>query len=337
MGREHGPASRRCAESADRGAFISASAKLAAALLLVLAGAVAAHLFDPGNWPALAIDIMHSLHGTGFAILSLFVYWLLQRRYPQSFNYVIAAGVTMGIGLLSEAAQVPGPRAAELSDLIEDGLGILGALGLLAAFDHRVRQQLRAPAHLLLSGGAAIALGIACLPSVWYTYALIEQKRAFPAIVTFESAWERSAFYVPRDEKPARLVPPPESWIADGNTIARFEEAGRWGIFLVLKTVTNWRGYNKLTFVAASDGEPFVLDIGIRDRPDKSTGKEQAVFYKTFVAGPEPRRYSIGFDEIGMQAAHGPLDFSRVESVVLSAAKPGSGVKILLDDFRLER
>jgi hypothetical protein len=310
--------------------------KAVVVLVLLLAGVVTAHLFDPDNWPALAIDVMHSLHGSGFAVVAVFVYWLLQKTYPRSFNYLIAAAITMGMGMLAELAQVSGAREAQATDLIEDGLGILGALGLLAAFDPRVNRHLSSRGQVLLKSGAGLALSIVFIPSLWFSYALIEQHRAFPTIVTFERAWERSAFYTPREDQPVSFMPAPDGWIGEGTTIAQFEEAGRWGIFVVLKTVTNWRRYNKLTFVAASTSGSFVFDIGIRERSRRNASKDQAIFYKTFLAGPEPQRYTIGLDEIGSRSVNSPFDLSRVESVVLSAAKPGTGVKILLDDFRLE-
>ena len=95
--------------------------------------------------------------------------------------------------------------------------------------------------------------------------------------------------------------------------------------------------YRRLSFVAAAPGEPSEFKVRIKDIWPKESEKQPARFYKTFVVGPEPERYTINFAEIEAQASDGPFDFSRVQSILLTAAKPGSRVEILLDDFRLEK
>jgi len=309
--------------------------KLIAALAIVVAGAIAAHRFNPVNWPPLAHDILHSFHGTGFALLAVIVWWLLQRRYPDSFNYLLAAGITMGIGIVSEAAQIPGPRDAQFNDLIVDGLGVFGALGLLAAFDPQARSQLTRPVQVILPTIAGVALGIACVPSVWFSYALVQQHRAFPHLLTFEHAWESAVYSQPERQRPV-LVESPANWPGGGGTVARSREAGRWGIFISIKPAIDWNEYSRLSFVVASAGEPIAMDIAVKDIRQKDVEKEQSRFYKAFQAGPEPRRITVTFEEIARGASNGPFDFSKIESIVLSAAKPGSGAEVLLDDFRLE-
>ena len=305
-------------------------------LAVVVTAVIGLHRFSPDNWPSLAVDIIHSLHGSGFAVLALIIYWFLRRRFPSRVNYLLAAVITMAIGLVSEAAQIPGPRDAQFSDLLIDGLGIFGALGFLAAFDPSVRRQLRKSTRVLLPALAGTALAIAGIPSLWLSYALVQQYRAFPTLLTFEHNWERAIYKQPEHRRPL-LIAVPTGWPVTNGTIARSSEAGRWGIFLSLKPVQNWSAFRSLSFIAASPGRPFVFDVAIKDVRQKKVEKEQARFYKKFQVGPEPKRYTISFAEIESEASNGPFDFTLVESVVLSAADPGTGVEILLDDFRLEQ
>jgi hypothetical protein len=91
-----------------------------ALLALVAAASIAAHLFKPTTWPPLGSDILHSMHGPGFALIALLILWYYQNQSRSNINYVLAAAIAMGIGLISEIAQIPGIRNAEAKDLVVD-------------------------------------------------------------------------------------------------------------------------------------------------------------------------------------------------------------------------
>lgn len=286
------------------------------------------------DWPKLGIDILHSLHGPGFAAIALAVFWYLQSRQASIINYVLAAAITMGIGVISEVAQIPGPRDAQVKDLVIDALGIIGALGVTASFDKRVRSSITTPARLLLPAVAGTALAVACVPTLWFSYALVEQRQAFPSLLTFEHAWETAAFGQTATRRPDVIDAPP-AWPTSGRKVSRSIEDGRWGIFLSTHPVQDWREYTSLSFVAASAGETFAMDIGVTDSP-KDEEYHGARYYKSITVGPEPKRYTVSFEDIQAAAKNRPFDFSLVESVVFSAAKPGGGQELLLDDIQLE-
>ena len=303
-------------------------------LAAVIAAAVASHLFNPTDWPPLALDILHSLHGPGFALLALAVFWYLQSRCVSTINYLLAAGITMGIGLISEIAQIPGPRDAQFKDLLVDAIGILGALGITASFDRRVRSAINKSARLLLPTIAGVALAIACVPTLWYSYALVSQQRAFPVLLSFEQTWETATISRTNGLKPSRVAAP-DDWPVDGATIAHGTEAGRWGIFLSLHLSPDWQGYSKLSFVAASADAEFPLALCIRDiRPDRKSRRNR--FCKHLTVNSEAQRFVVEFDEIRLAMEGRPFDFTRVEALVFSASKPGDGRELLLDDIRLE-
>jgi len=248
-------------------------------------------------------------------------------------NYPLAAAITMAIGLISEIAQIPGPRDAQLSDLMVDALGIVGALGVTAAFDRRVRSLITMPVRLLLPTVSGTALAIAIVPTLWLGYAFVEQQRAFPALLTFDHAWETATFGQTAQRQPEVIDAPP-GWPIKGDKISRSSENGRWGIFLSLHPARDWHGYAGLSFVAASGGEGFAMDIGVTDMP-KGEQHHSEHYYKSVTVGPEPKRYTLTFKEVRTAAKDRPFDFSRVKSVVFSAAKPGGRQELLLDDIHL--
>lgn len=321
-------------ESARAKPIVNSPLRVVALLAAVIATAIALHLFNPTDWPALGVDILHSLHGPGFAAIALGILWYLQSRCASVINYILAAGITLGIGLISEVAQIPGPRDAQVEDLVVDALGIIGAIGVTASFDKKVRSSLATPARILLPAVSATALAIACVPTLWLSYAMVEQQRAFPSLLTFEHAWETATIGQTATQRPDVTDAPP-GWPTVGQKVSHSSEDGRWGILLSVHPVQDWRGYASLSFVAASAGESFAMDIGVKDLP-KGDEYQGIRFYKSITVGPEPKRYAVTFEEIQAAAKDRPFDFSLVDAVVFSAAKPGGGQELLLDDVRLE-
>ncbi len=277
---------------------------------------------------------MHSLHGPGFALIAITVFCYLQSQHASTGNYLLTAGIAMGIGLISEISQIPGSRNAQLKDLVVNGIGIIGALGLAGSFDKQLRSKIGNLARLSLPAVASIALTITFVPTIWYGYALVKQKQAFPTLLEFEHRWERATFNQPGSQSP-NLVQTPAGWPIDGSTIAHAAEAGQWGIFLSLHPLPDWQGYSTLSFVVASTGAEFPMAFCIRDvRPDKNSLSNR--FCKRIYVNVTPQRVHISFDEIQSKMEERLFDFSRVEAVVFSASRPGNGMELLIDDIRLE-
>ncbi len=249
-------------------------------------------------------------------------------------NYLLAAGISMGIGLISEISQIPGPRDAAIKDLVVDGIAILGALGIIASFDRRVRSAINKPVRWLMSAVASVALIIACVPTLWYSYAMVQQHRAFPVLLSFEQAWETATFDQTADRRPD-VVDAPANWPVEGDKVSHSTEDGRWGIFLSIHPVQDWRGYSQLTFVAAANSSRFAMDIGVREASPADQANANR-YYSSVRVELDPQRFTITFEEIRTAMKDRPFDFSRVEAVVFSAASPGDRNELLIDDIRLE-
>ena len=226
-------------------------ARSATIALIVIIGAIAAHLFSPAQASALLNSLIHSLHGPGFALIAAISFYLVGPRQHVLLRYIIAGAVAALIGLLSEIAQIPGPRNAEFSDLVVDGLGIFGALGMLASFDPRIRSYFNKNLRALVSVTAGIALVLTFVPSTWYAYAMTEQSSAMPTLLSFESRWESATYSQPAGKHP-ELLPAPSGWPVTNSTIARANESGKYGIFLSLHPAQDWRDYSCLLYTSPS-------------------------------------------------------------------------------------
>ena len=289
---------------------------------------------QPTSWSPIGIQILHTLHGPGFAILALLILWYLQNQCRSNINYVLAGAIAMGIGVASEIAQIPGTRDAQIEDLVVDALGILGALGVSASLDRRVRKVVPRWLRLFMPALAGAALAVACIPTLWFSHALVQQKRAFPTLLTFENRWETAAFGQTESERP-KLVEAPAGWPSDGAIVARARESGRWGILLSMHPLPDWTEYKTLSFIAASIEERISMDICIKDK-SKLNNSNGNLSCRSLRVDSTPRLYSIAIADIQAATKLQPFDIANIDAIVFSVAKPGTGSEVLFDDIRLE-
>lgn len=309
---------------------------LIALIILASVGAIAvAHRFDPAQPSQLADKLLHSLHGPGFAAVALVLFAAFRRYRRGPSNYLQAGVAAMAIGVLSEAAQIPGPRDAQVSDLIVDGIGIVGVLGILALFDREITSLLRKRHKRMLAITSIVALAATFSPTFWYGYVIVEQSRAMPRLITFEHLWETATYRQSHRRRP-ELRASPSGWPGSGDTVAYAEESGRSGIFIRLYPYPDWSGYSSLRFVAASgSSSSHDIMIAIRDiRPGYETNTNR--YTERFIVGPDPSWYEISLEKVRAVEQQRPFDIGHVESLVLSATTPGSQATILMGDFRLE-
>ena len=110
-----------------------------------------AHRYLPSQISHLAHEAIRSLHGPGFGLVALLMMLLLRTVDRPVAGYVKAAAFAMVLAAASEAAQIPGPREAEVGDLLTDALGIIAFLGMAAILDRGIRQTIGTSRVLLLA------------------------------------------------------------------------------------------------------------------------------------------------------------------------------------------
>lgn len=297
--------------------------------------AIVAHRFSPSQATALVGLFLHSLHGPGFAAIALLAYWSIGPTRPSMRRYIVAGGSAAAIAVISEIAQIPGPRDAQISDLVVDALGILGALGILAVVNENVIANLTRVQRGILALSSTVALTAAIAPSAWYGYVLVWQRASMPALLAFERQFESPMYWQTANLDPL-LVATPENWPVDSRTALRAREDGEWGILVRIHPYPDWSEYSALTFVAASTSdEVHEVAVGIRDIAEKP-GETPVRYYTNIIVGPEPETYRIALADVKLIGGERPFDLAHVEALVLSASRPGGSVEIIVDEFRLE-
>lgn len=298
----------------------------AGALLAALAVVIAMHRFDPAGMSALAGRALRSLHGSGFAAIAIAVGWGLRPWMTGWWRIGLALAVCLAISLLAELSQVPGPRNAEVADLIVDGAGIIAGLGFVAALDSSLGFGASPWTRRAVAIASTLALAVIVAPTLWLTAAIGVRNANLPVLLSFESPLERELYAGMQTTPPLRIAAPP-GWASGGNMIGHGTAEGRWGTMLAMAPYHDWHAYQAVSFLVASAGEDPV-DVGVMLRSNRKN------FYRRFSVGPEPQRVRIAFTDI--RAKRPDFDFSDVRSLVVSAAEPGEPYEVLFDDFRLE-
>lgn len=307
-----------------------------AAITIAFLGAITyLHVRSTAGVSHIGDAFLSSLHGPGFAFIAIFVLSVLRLYHRRPASYLHAGIVAMGIGVFSEAVQLPGPRDASASDLVLDAVGIIGGLSTFAVFDRELRSRLAKKTLVGLIVTSGLALSLTFLPTAWYAYAAVAQYRALPTLLAFEKVWERETY---RDtfKNPPKLLPATPRWPEGSNTIAYTKESMRRGVLISIEPYPDWSNYSALSFVAASPNER-TQDIVISIRDIRKSGAPRAnIYLQEFRIGPTPTRYVIPLEKIQSAVTQRPFDVSRVSAFALLAATPRSGTELLLDDFRLE-
>jgi hypothetical protein len=293
------------------------------------------HVRAPVLGSNLDASFQDSLHGPGFAFVTVLIVAFLRLFRHGAVNYRLAGLLAMSIGVLSEAAQVFFPRDASIEDLIADCLGVIAGLGFVALLDPSVRKRLKR--RNLIGAGIAtfFAIALTFIPTLFYGYAAISQWHAMPRILTFEENWEYAIYQQTWWTRPKRLSPP-ESWPKTHQVSALATETGRYRILIRIETTPDWTANRSLNFVASSATQDSIkVQLIVRQHPDKNR-RRKGVFRKTLEVDSTYKQFKIPLTEIMNAADNAPLDLGRVSSIAILAIDEKPNASIWLDDFYLE-
>jgi hypothetical protein len=297
---------------------------------------VVSHRYLPQQPSPLATTFIHSLHAPGFAIIAAAGWWFFRRQSVGPAAYLWAAVIATTAAILGEAAQVPGPRNARLSDIGTDMIGIFGALGSIVILDQAARSTLAKRMLLILVPMTFLALFFTFRHSFSSGTTLILRSQSMPGLLSFEHSWE-SRMYTASQGGPASIIANPDGWPdGGGSSVLKVEAAGRWNVVLRLHPYPNWSGYENLSFVVAStDGKAHALTVAVSDTPE-SPSETWSRQYAHATVYASPRRIVIPLKQLAPDDNPEPLDFRHVSEVILTTDYQDAPTTLLLDDFRLE-
>jgi len=303
--------------------------------LLLAVAVLMAHQYLPDRISDLGHEAIRSLHGPGFGLVALMMMLLLRDSERPSVAYVKAAVFAMGLATLSEAAQIPGPREAEVEDLITDALGIAAFLGCAAILDRGVRNTMGKGQVAVLVLISIPALALTLQPTAWLSYALIKRAQALPTILSFDESWEQT--FSSGVDGQVEFIPAPAGWPEGSGNIAKLHSAGRFGLMLHIRPHPDWSEYSAVSFVAATSNEEFRhIALGLWGI-DPGDGTQQGRYYTRAKVNQDPARYCILFDRLNSSTSQQDFDLTQVYEMLVGATQAEIGVELLVDDFRLEK
>ncbi|GEM_PF-2682646 len=300
---------------------------------LASAAVIAAHVV---NIPAQshAAQIIHNgLHAPGFGIVALLTYLLLRLSFGFRTAMLAALVFASGLAFLSELAQYFGERDASLEDLVADLIGIAGFLTPALLLDRNVRAYAGAAGSAVLSIVCASALYFSLEPILSGASTLYQRALHFPALATFDSDWELHVFR-PLNHTPIRLQPAENGALSGaGGRIAVLEMSDVDYAGLIIDAYPDWRGYDVLTFVAATDGvDELTITVRIHDVHHNDRWNDR--FNTQLVVTRNAQRFEIPLDAVH-HGAHREMDMEQLAQVIVYARRTEPGAMLILDDFKL--
>lgn len=260
-------------------------------------------------------------------------------------NYVLALGVTVAFGGLTEILQGLGSRHAELWDFIRDVLGGSAILLLAFGFDRRADPH---PTHgrlsraqecslrVILAFVAMILLAVAFLRVTTVAIAYLRRDAIFPRICEFDDRWQTTLVGV--QDAVLTNGEPPAGWGRELSNLVRrltFLPA-RYPGMSILEPHPDWTGYERLVFQVYSE-EPAPVGLVLRINDSRHNNAYGDRFNRTLVIQPGSNRISIALDDVRRAPTTRLMDMTHIRGLTLFAVDPPMPFSVYLDGFRLER
>ncbi|MBN1608694.1 MAG: hypothetical protein JW940_18850 [Polyangiaceae bacterium] len=252
-------------------------------------------------------------------------------------HHVVAGGTVLVVGGGLEIAQFFVPGEPSLPDLARDALGAAAAL-VLSHSRHVEptrawgRRRLRAWALRAL-GASLLCLGLA--PSFGAARAILLRHRAFPVLLTFESAWE-TRFASTTGNATLEFVPPPRDFTrAQGHGVGKVVFAGsKYPALELDEPFGDWSAFDALVFDVYSP-EPGPIGLGIRVH-DRGHGHAYDDRFNA-EADIRPGQNTISIPVAAIRATSGrSMRLDRIQAAIVFLYRPRRATTLYFDSFRLD-
>ena len=289
-------------------------------------------------------EIQNTGHVPLFGVISLAMFALsvqllgnvVKKRFV---HYVIAATVTFCIGLVTELAQIIGPRDADVWDQVRNTAGIIIFLGAYLTFDRKMREPLQRLGRRiipLIRGAVAVLIVVIIIPVTLWVDAYTFRNEQFPIICDFRS--RRELKFIRAHNAEVRRIPAPAGWVsADSGGVGEvtFRPPVEYPGFIIDDPVENWSGYSALTFDAYSEQDTVItLHMTIQDNAHNQMYSDR--FNHSFKVAPGPNRIAIPLDIVRKAPAERSMDMSRIANINIFAYRPTGPFVVYFDRFMLE-
>ena len=252
-------------------------------------------------------------------------------------QYLTAFAIAATLGVVTELAQMVGPRDADLQDLLRNFSGAFSALLLVASVDRRLRDSwIRRPlwrwgARLF----ALVVVAVMLLPLARVVDGYLARRDRMPLLYSFsqpkEMPFVRSRFGW------VKFVESPECW---GRVAPEHAAEIRFGTKIGAAIVFNepypdWSEFTMLALeLCVPGGQPLTLGLRIDDQHRSVRYTDR--YNRHLTLQPGVNKIRISLDEIARGPAERPLDLERLERLVLFPVDPAGGYGFFLAPIELQ-
>jgi VanZ family protein len=227
---------------------------------MVLAAVVLAPVPGRGEWLKVLQDFGHAPAFGCVALVALL--WLRTTPLTARWQYLGAWGLTLLLGIATEAAQFFVARDPSWLDLRSDAIGAAAFLGVVAACDSRLRRSVRMACVLV---ALAVAV-VQTLPVVIMLRAYERRSSSYPVLSAFADV--RDLYFLRPQWAHLDIVPLPEIFAAGpGETALHVGfTPGAWPGLSHIEPSPDWRGFRTLILEVANPGDaPLALTLRAHD------------------------------------------------------------------------
>ncbi len=252
-------------------------------------------------------------------------------------QYAAACGTGLFVGFLTELLQLVGPRDADFSDLILNGVGVVLAVTWWCTFDERLdgtpirRKGGRIVLRIVAIAGFVVSL-YPLIP-VWEAYR--ERDDRLPVLFSFDTASQGR--FMASHLAVFERVAPPDGWGGEiPEQVLRLRFSRYEGGFLMLnEPYGDWRGHDALVIDLFHPGTRRIeLGIGIDDQLRPRRYRDR--FNARFPVEPGFNRLRFPIAEIAAAPPEHELNIADIKRMALYPVDPVGGYEIYLGPVRLE-
>lgn len=294
---------------------------------LLLAALVASLLvYRPGDAGAWWQALFEWLHVPVFAGITAIAYFSTPTGLGSGRRVAYTLALSAGLAILTEVAQIPMARSAELSDVVSDLAGSAIALFVVLAAGRKDSRR------FVLAAAAAGLTAATLTPLARTTWAFHVRDTYFP--IVFKGNTHNEAFVTGQG---AALGGGFDSSRQLAFTEVTFLDE-RWPGIEIHDLHGDWRPYDTMTVqLTVEEGGPVDLVIRVHDRRHRSgQGGYGDRFNRTFALVPGLHTLEIPIAEIRSSPAGREMDLNQVDAIFLFTTREFAGRRIRLYEVRLD-
>jgi hypothetical protein len=245
-------------------------------------------------------------------------------------EYAAAFAVTVGLGVVTEIAQIFTHRDPAVTDVLRDAIG--AAIGL-AADAWIVRQGSHSNVAGLLS---LLGLFIIIAPLAWCAAAYANRDLKFPVIAEFNSPLD--LYFVSHNDYGLRRVPAPKLWARTRDETVLEVPLGDepWPGVALEEPYPNWRGKSAFAIdITNPNRTEAAVTVRVEDKKHNQQYADR--FNQEFTLPPQSRTVvRIPLADIESAPAGRRMDMSRIAHVGIFISRQPAPTQFLLNRLWLE-